>query len=609
MTAIATRLKTYWALNPINIARVALYRVRTKLGLFRRSASENLPANPVFFLPSQLPLVKADASKTWQTSGLLFGILTFPVSDSPPDWMANPLTGKKFPKAHRIWWKIPDFDSAVGDIKLIWELSRLSWTLPMAQRARNGDSLSLDRLNHWLADWCHTNPPYRGPNWKCGQEASIRVMHLAMSALILGQTRAEPALCILVKQHLERIRPTVRYATAQANNHATSEAAALFIGGSWLVANGYSSAKSIADAGRHALERNVATLVSDDGSFSQHSLNYHRVLLDTLTMCELWRREISLDAFSNRFNQRASAAADWLRHFIVNENGDAPNLGANDGARLLPLADSEYRDFRYSCQLATALFCDGRAFDDDLLDNVNAWVGIDTPTRLMPPTNSKQFIDGGYTILKKGGATALIRFPRDRFRPSQCDAMHVDFWIHGKAMLRDGGTYSYNDGDEWLEYFSGDAGHNSIQFDNSPQMPRLGRFLFGDWLNAHIVDPLHEDETVAGFGAKYVKLDGISHERRVHLHQDRFEIFDEVRGFESEALIRWRLAPADWTIIDRQIVGRDMTIEIQCAAQSFALEMHEGFESTHYMQKMALPVLHVSVTEPTSIKTVFRWTT
>lgn len=42
-------------------------------------------------------------------------------------------------------------------------------------------------MNLWLNDWCENNPPYLRVNWKCGQEASIRVMHLIMAAYILDE--------------------------------------------------------------------------------------------------------------------------------------------------------------------------------------------------------------------------------------------------------------------------------------------------------------------------------------------------------------------------------------------------------------------------------------
>src|SRR5690606_3787232 len=97
----------------------------------------------------------------------------------------------------------------------------------------------LDRLNAWLADWLAANPPYRGPNWKCGQESSLRLLHLAAAAIVLDQSgRPLPGLLDLVALSLRRIAPTRAYAIAQNNNHGTSEAAALFVGGSWLAAAG-----------------------------------------------------------------------------------------------------------------------------------------------------------------------------------------------------------------------------------------------------------------------------------------------------------------------------------------------------------------------------------
>src|SRR3546814_20563580 len=91
----------------------------------------------------------------------------------------------------------------------------------------------------WLEDWCVRNPPYRGPNWKCAQEASIRLLHLATTGLILGQVReTRVPLRALVLTHVRRSAATMSLAVAQANNHATPETAAFFIGGRWLDANG-----------------------------------------------------------------------------------------------------------------------------------------------------------------------------------------------------------------------------------------------------------------------------------------------------------------------------------------------------------------------------------
>lgn len=608
MTALGTKLRTYWSLGPINLARVASYRLKLRMGRFQNTPQQSLSLPFMFFRPSNLLPLDVPPSQLWQDRGLLFDFLEFPVEHSPPDWLADPITDKPFPNSGHIWWQIPDFNNDFGDIKMIWELSRFGWALAMAQRARNGDEDSGKLLNSWLADWCLSNPPFRGPNWKCGQEASIRVMHLAMVARILGQEqRSEKTLLELVKQHLERIAPTISYAAAQDNNHATSEAAALFIGGSWLAANGDASADRYQVLGKRKLEEFVQRLVGQDGSFSQQSVNYHRVFLDTMSMCEIWRRALSLDAFSKTMNHRVTAATDWLRHFVFTQEGDCPNLGANDGARLLPLADARYRDFRPSVQLASILFLNKRAYDDPGCDQPAKWTGIDVPTEILPAAGSKTFPTGGYTIMRKDESVAMMRFPRAKFRPGHCDALHVDLWVRGRALLRDGGTFSYNKGDDWLNYFSGDDGHNGIQFGDSPQMPRVGRFLFGDWIQTNMTEPLVENEHSACFAAGYVNRQNYGHHRKVTLHKDHFVVVDTIEGFSGNALARWRLCPAEWTLNDRQLSCDSMRVEVQSSNKLPSLELGTGYESLHYMQKTELPVLSVLAMSPTVLTTTFRW--
>ena len=122
------------------------------------------------------------------------------------------------------------------------------------------------------------------------------------------------------------------------------------------------------------------------------------------------------------------------------ETGDAPVLGANDGARLLPLGDSDYRDYRPAVQLAMALFADRCAYPGaGGWNGPLHWLGIPVPTWVAEPPGSVQLDAGGYSLLRRGAAFALLRYPRFRFRPSQADALHVDLWAGGDNHLRDAG--------------------------------------------------------------------------------------------------------------------------------------------------------------------------
>ena len=50
--------------------------------------------------------------------------------------------------------------------------------------------------------------------------------------------------------------------------------------------------------GRGWLENRAKKLIGKDGSFSQYSLNYHRMLLDTLSIAEVWRQRSETPSFS-----------------------------------------------------------------------------------------------------------------------------------------------------------------------------------------------------------------------------------------------------------------------------------------------------------------------
>lgn len=619
MRFLLTRVRVAFGLGLTNIARAVGYRIGVKLGLnpVRRLLAD-IPKGP-FFLPNQdLVAATAPAVTSWQSSALLFSHWQYALPDGPPDWLMSPFNGQRVALSGRDWWQIPDFDPIVGDIKLIWELSRMDWVLAFAQRARKGDKESLDRLNIWLADWCENNPPYKGPNWKCGQEASIRVMHLATAAMLLGQEhQSAPGLLALLRVHLQRIVPTVQYAMAQDNNHGTSEAAALFIGGSWLAAQGMNEGVGWARMGRRWLENRATRLIGPQGSFSQYSLNYHRVMLDTFCIAEVWRRQLVLPAFSARLHAQALAATHWLRNMVNPQNGDGPNVGANDGARLLQLTDSVYRDYRSSVQLAMALFGNQRAYaqlvsGDYALD----WLGVTLPQSVAPDPRHYMADDAGFAILRRGIVMVMLRYPRFRFRPSQADALHLDLWLGGDNLLRDAGTYSYHTDPQWSTYFGGTASHNTVEFDGRDQMPRLGRFLLGDWLKTEKLDCLHEDVREVHFGAGYRDGQGARHMRRISLGDMRLSVKDEVDGFKEKAVLRWRLAPGSWELehtssgprLRRNVEEGAATMRVTCSTSILRCELVSGWESRHYLEKTPVPVLEIEIGQPGTLMTEIDWT-
>jgi len=606
--ALLTRARTFAALGLRNVGRVAAYRAGLRLGVHpvQRLRAPGTPRG-TFFRPPPALRVEPELARHLP-DGAYFGWLR-EEGEAPPDWHRHVVTGTRADRGDAEWFTLPDFDEAVGDIKGIWEPSRLDWVLRFAQRAVLEGDAPLARLNAWLDDWSAHNPPWRGHNWKCAQEASIRVLHLAVAARLLDQVDTPaPPLVALLEAHLRRIAPTIAYARAQDNNHGTSEAAALFVGGSWLARAGVAEGERWQRRGRRLLAERALRLFAEDGSFSQHSVNYHRLTLDTYSLAELWRRELALPAFDDAVTRRLTAAMEWLRTLTDPRTGDAPNLGGNDGANLLPLTDADYRDYRPAVQLAAALFAGRRAYAGaGPWDAHLRWLGVQPAGELVAAPVSRVFDDGGYAVLHRGDAMALLRYARFRFRPSHADVLHLDFWLRGENLLRDAGSFGYNAGAEMLDYFTGAQGHSTVQVDGREQMPRLGRFLWGGWLRTAHLHDMREVDGATVVGAAYRDAHGAVHARRVELRDDVLRVRDAIAGRAARATVRWRLRPGAWRVEGHTVTDGEHHLTLQADVPITRFALVDGWESRYYLRRTVAPVLEVEVGQRAVVTSEYRW--
>jgi hypothetical protein len=343
------------------------------------------------------------------------------------------------------------------------------------------------------------------------------------------------------------------------------------------------------------LEERVARLVAPDGSFSQYSVNYHRLLLDTLSLAEWWRRALGEAPFGKRFYERAAAATTWLHAMTDERCGDAPDVGGNDGARLMPVSAAPFRDFRPSVQLAAALFLDSRAYDDPLAEEPLRWLGIATPQAVVPPRTSRDYPHGGWVTLHAGGAGwACLRYPAHRFRPSHADALHLDLWHDGVNVLRDAGSFGYAAGEPWASYFPGTAAHNTVEFDGRDQMPRAGRFLFAEWPRAFGVTDVVERPGDVEWSGGYEDALGCRHVRTVSGRDRVWTVEDRIAGPYRSAMLRWRLAPGMYVRNGATFEGAGVRVTVS-GVEAERVRLAEGWESRHYRERTPLPVLEVEL--------------
>ena len=620
-----SQLRTSKQLGWRNCAAVVVHRVALSVGKYQFQLPIDRCPVPEVQAGSQQPVsfscqpwfVSSREACLTSADALLAGRATWFSHEehevgSPPDWFFDPISGQRFPDGRQHWSCCKPF--AAVDIKRCWELSRWGWAPLLARAWRfSGDSRYLEALNDWSRSWCQANPVNGGSNWLCGQEASMRLLH-ALQAWQLSDAsgllpNSTPERSAFAAAHLQRVAATERYAQAQDNNHWISEAAALFIGGSWLSASSSSHAsagRQWAKAGIGALERSVGRLVLPDGSFAQHSLTYHRLLLDTLSQVELWRRWFDLPPFSERFFSRCRVATSWLAAMVDPLSGDGPNLGSNDGAFCYGLHSQPYRNFRPTLQLASVLFQGHPALPPGPWDEPMHWLGLGIPAQaeqLIPARPITLFADGGYAVLRSTTSSwALFRLPTYRFRPAHADPLHFDLWHQGINLLRDGGSYAYNADSADLAYFPGIGGHNSVKFDGAEPMPRLGRFLWGDWLQLKELPQLKLTDKNLSIAAAYCCHHGC-HERLVEFDMSTniWRVQDTLSSYQNRAVLFWRLAPSDWKLHGSVLLSSLAKLSVRCNSPIQRLELVTGFESRFYSRKTTLPVLEIEVASSKSL--------
>lgn len=453
-----------------------------------------------------------------------------------PNWNYNPFNGKEVMSTDLHWTKLDDFSLNVGDIKTIWELSRMKWLTDLARaHVISKEEKYLDRLNEILDDWSINNQLNKGPQWKCGQETSFRLFQLISTSHLLGSYHhPNESLQKLVFQHLKRIYPNMSYALAQDNNHSTSETAALYIGATWLIKTNFQDKRLFKwkNVGRQNLERTLIKLIQADGSFSQGSVNYHRVVLDTLSFVLFNIDKLGEEPFSKKIKDRLVNLGMWQYKLIFGENGESPNLGHNDGAYINCLHSHDYLDYRPSVQTYFGCLLKKKIFSNKILNETLYWYygeKVSDMGILNVNIQDEELLDSQYLLLRKGVCKLLMKIPSDRFRSGN-DALHIDVWINNICIMRDNGTYSYNH--ELSDKFSSVSSHNTIQFGDHQQMPKISRFLNGEWIRSNYIKT-QSDNHVFKWMASYTDYLGNKHQRSINLSHEKLIIEDTIDTTEN----------------------------------------------------------------------------
>jgi len=545
MPALTYFFKTLTQLGISQLSLYALYKIRLKTGYYKRLKTalnvERLTFNALFALPTRDDLrqiLGGDGKEALlkETNEIVAGKFRMFGGDLSEIKLAG-----DWRSAH---WA--DFETGkikiAGDIKFIWEPARFGWAFALGRAYHlTQDNQYAESFWKYFEAFTEANPVNIGAHWMNGQEVAIRLMAFAWALHVFPNTeQRRTQLLQSIAQHASRIPPTIIYARAQNNNHLVTEAAALYTAGLLLENSAWRK------LGWKWLNWSFQNQIGGYGEYIQHSVNYHRVMLQTA----LWINLIKRDSFPVKTQQALSSSVHWLFSLLDSESGMTPNLGSNDGALIFPLSVADFRDYRPTVQAAA------RAF---LKTNLTAGVWDETSLWLNLPAHKRVVNSDDYLTDNIHGKNSwgYLRATNFKSRLSHIDQLHLDLWRRGVNIAQDAGTYLYNAEPPWDNPLTTTRVHNTVTINGLDQMTRAGRFLVLDWVNAYSKNIIELDENIVSRAYAYHKgYRHVKHERTVTVYKDeRWVIRDEMTTYrQTERVFRlhWLLPDYGWEIGNRE---------------------------------------------------------
>ncbi|MBG9814569.1 hypothetical protein ABD68_24345 [Bacillus endophyticus] len=438
----------------------------------------------------------------------------------PINWHYNPLTAKESSKEIK-WYKVPDFDKEVGDIKVIWEASRLTHFFYFVRAyLLTNNKKYYDAFSSQLEDWLKNNPYSYGANFKCGQECTLRMLNALMSYTFFNKCgittpRDAENITRLIGVCYKKVLSNFFYAhKCIKNNHTFSEICGLILG-AWCCDDESGLRKAY-----KLLDKEIVKQFLPDGGFTQYSFNYHRFTLQIIEC--VYKMSEKTDIYIKE-TERLKNSINLL-YQLQNKDGDVPNYGSNDGALIFPVTSCGYRDFRPVLNTLYALIEGKKLYVSGIYDEELLWFGNGEE---LPVENKERkttfFSDSGFYSLRNKNSFLMTCLQDYKSRPAHMDQLHIDLWHKGVNIFCDAGTFSY--ASELGRELSSTSAHNTVKVYNTEQMNKRGAFLVTDWTNRK--DIVVNDSSFKG---TMVSKNKYQHTREITINEEGYLITDNVKS-------------------------------------------------------------------------------
>ncbi len=526
----------------------------------------------------------------------LWKVLGFPEANlgRMPDWHGDFVHGGHW-DATVPARKQPIVRGDGSDIKVPWELSRLQHLPPVAeafaltQEARYRDLVCLH-----LRDWISRNPPGLGVNWTCAMEVALRAVNLSWA---FERVRRDPTVGADLRArvywslfaHGHHILGHLEDSGAVLTNHYVADLLGLIWLGTLYPA--FSDAQRWREEGLSKLLAHLPDQVRPDGGDEESSLAYHRLVLEMLGLAfEI----LATNGHGAPFLRDTLMRMARFTAAMLKPDGTAPQIGDNDGGRVLNLLDRPPLDHRY------LLSWTRRVCGDDAL------IGKPEDGQLF------QFAPSGLTRVQLGETYVLLAATpvgqHGAGGHGHNDKLSLELF-RGGDLITDSGTYAYTSNVAARNAFRSTSAHATMQLDDLEQnpLPEADPFHMPERAQAKVLrcelrgSSLVWEAEHRGFG-RFV------HRRRVTASATRLVIVDSVFGESAQShdlAIRFPLAPGlAPTIAGNRVEvrrGAERVLVFDTAEAAWGLEA--GAYSPNYGVRVdrAVLVAHLRTKLPASV--------
>lgn len=466
------------------------------------------------------------------------------------DWITNPLTGYKY-DINKHWSEIQDLSNEAGDIKYVWEKSRFSFLYDIIRYDYHFEEDQSEFVFNEIENFIDKNPINQGPNYKCSQEISLRILNWTFALYYYKDSKylTEERFVKFINGiywQLHHVYNNIHFSRISVrNNHAITETLMLYLSDKLFPF--LPDVKQWSKKGKVWFEKEVAYQIYEDGTFLQFSMNYHRVVIQLLSW-GIQLSKLNKDSFEDTLYKRAEKSLDFLDACSDTITGKLPNYGANDGALFFKLTDDDYRVYRSQLDdLRTIL-----KGDSYYNSQSSYWYGV-KPQKVTPKKIEELnvFKNSGYYIIQEQDLKTFIRCGGYKNRPNQSDNLHVDLWYKGENILWDTGSYKYNTSVANDLFFRGCKGHNTLSINNRNQMLKGNRFIWYYWVKKTKSKLFKEKNKISFKGEinAFKELgNNIFHSRIVEKNEKElcWIIKDNIKGIENAEIQQfWQVNP-DW---------------------------------------------------------------